>query len=195
MSKRKARLTQAQKEARPKLRQLKKLGLFKGRVTRPSRHGIKQTGVFANVLAKKAAVVKIPKGKRKEYSQAFKVRGGKVVLPKIEGERYRYDKKAGAIVSVRRQHGETIKKTVLPRELTNVGDVPLGTNKFYVLPLGQHFHIREKTMEAIRAFLFEYETRYKRRYKDWQKYVVVEEIQGGGESDYGQRARRGGRAA
>lgn len=191
MSTKKPRLTQAQKAARPKLARLKKLGLFKGRVHRPSRHGIKQTGVFAQVLSKKAAVVSVPRSKLKQYSEAFTVRGGKVVLPKIEGERYHYDKKAGAIVSTRTQHGQRIRKTVLPvPSVANLGDVPLGPNRYYVLPLGQNFHVREKTMKAIKAFVFEYEQRYKRRYRNWQKYVVIEEIIGGDSGDYGERVRR-----
>src|ERR1019366_9186741 len=99
MATRKPRLTQAQKAARPKLAKLKKLGLFRGNVSRPSRHGVKQTGVFAQVLAKRAAIVTVPRPRApkvgpkapdrlKQYAGAFKVRGRRVVLPKIEGERY-----------------------------------------------------------------------------------------------------------
>ena len=93
--------------------------------------GSKQTGVFSQVLAKRAAVVTVPRGKRKQYAEAFKVRGNKVVLPKIEGERYHYDKKAGTIVSTRTQHGQRIRKTVLPvPSIADLGDVPLGPNLY-----------------------------------------------------------------
>lgn len=137
----------------------------------------------------------MPAKERAKYKGVFKVRGNKVVLPKIEGERYHYDKKKGAITSIRKQHGQTIRKTVLPTpSVADLGDIPLGPNLYYVLPLGQNFHVREKTMAAIKAFVFEYEQRYKRSYKTWQKYVTVEEVIGGeGAEGERLRARRGGK--
>lgn len=178
MSKRKSALTQAQKAAVAKLAKLHRKGFFKGNVRRPTRYGIRQTRVFANVIADKAAVVKVPRGKAKEYKDAFKVKGGKVVIPKIEGERVRYNKKTGMIESTRFQHGERIKKQIIPTTIDKATEFKLGKNQYYVLPLGQHFHIREKSMAAIAAFIYEYEMKYGRAYKNWQKYVVIETLEG-----------------
>jgi len=176
MASRKKPLTQRQRSAIPKLRKLKKRGLFKGRVRRPSRYGIKQTGVFGNVLADRAAVVKVPRSKLKDYKGAFTVRAGRVIIPRAKGEKVFFNPKSAQVESVRRESGKKIRSQYRPVDMNQLDTLPLGPGLFYVLPLGSHFHYRAKTLGDIKKFVFEYEAKYRRSYKNWQRYVRIEEI-------------------
>lgn len=173
MPTKKRRLSQAQKAAIPKLRELKKLGLFGGRVRAPSKYGVSQTKKFSDVLTGKAAVVTAPPKAVREYRAAgrFKVKGRKIVVPKEKGERVKYDKKLGAISSTRETYGQRV-KTVKPPRGGETMKAPRGKRKVYVIPIGPR-RFRFTSRAELEKFMRPYE-QGTRPYEKWREYVEIE---------------------
>lgn len=176
MPSKKPRLTQAQKAASSDLAKLKKLGLFKGNVRRPSRYAVKKSKDYQDVLKGKAAIVTAPKTTiAREYKQQFKTYGKKIIIPKAKNERWKFDKKEQAITSTRRAYGAKIKATIKPGEAKRVASagVPKGKKIRYVIPFNRGAlgtdYLRFDDWDSLAKFMAEYE-----RYKDWQQYVQYE---------------------
>jgi len=118
MATKKRDLTQAAKKAaeakfKKDHAKLYKAGLVKkpAREQKMTRHA---KGVHARLndfLAGKAQVVSVPRGKAKEYKEKFPTVGNKVVVPiGRKGERARYNKKEGEIISTRREGGIRVQR-------------------------------------------------------------------------------------
>src|SRR5258708_29317702 len=108
MASKKPRLTQAQKRASGTLFKLKRLGVFKGETKRPSRYGVKVARQLDYVAKGRAAVVTVPRGVATDYKQQYRVRYGKVIVPKAAGERVRFSKAQREITSTRKFQGKDI---------------------------------------------------------------------------------------
>lgn len=181
MSKRKPPLTQAQKDAIPKLAKLKEKGLFKGNARRPSKYGVKQTKVFGDVISGKATVVKVSFKDARKYKDAFRVKGTRVVVNKDKDETVRYNRKTGEIVSIRKQYGKRIRKRILPTKPEKLDQLPKAKKgRYYTIPFYRGSSVERFTFESIdelRKFMSGYEDRW----PNWEKYVEVEEIASGSE--------------
>lgn len=108
---------------RADLARLKKLGLYRGNARKnPTRYGKSLIKKYADVLAGKAAVVKAPskaaaRAYRDEGSKApgtVRVSGDRIVVPKLRGEKLRYDKKRKEVIGYWKDKatGKTYKKHV-----------------------------------------------------------------------------------
>lgn len=164
------------KKAKSDLARLKKLGLYKGDARKqPTRYALRQIKEYKDVLDKRAKVVTVPKRKHaREYTEVFRTKYRKVVIPARSGEKFFYNKKSGEIFSYNREYGHRIKRIFPKHRVTadNVKDLPKGKNIRFAIPIGKPGH-RERflTFEDLAQFMGSYE-----RYKDWQKYVEIEEI-------------------
>lgn len=177
MATKKPRLTQAQKFAIPKLRELKRKGLFAGNVRRPSKYGMKQARVYDDVISGRASVISVPSHKKaSSYKGAFRVKGNKVVVPKEKGETVRYDKKRGVITGVREAYGKRIRKDITPQKAGSVWDLPAERKgQLYTIPFRQGTGIVRFTF-STRSELAKFMSGYNDRWPNWINYVEIESV-------------------
>ncbi len=164
------------KKAKSDLAKLKKLGLYKGDARKaPTDYAQRQIRKYSDVLEGRAKVVTVPKRSvAREYTQVFRTKYRKVIIPARRGEKFFYNKKSGEVFSYNREYGHRIKRIFPKHRVTadNVKNLPQGKNIRFAIPIGKPGH-RERflTYEDLAQFMGAYE-----RYKDWQKYVEIEEI-------------------
>lgn len=167
-------------QAQKSLSTLKKLGLFKGRVRNPSRHGLAQIKKFAGVLKGDVAVLSVPPKVARDYREQYRVKYNKVLIPKAKGERVRYSKRKQEITSSREFAGKRITARK-PRAVKSPYDLPRGPNIRYAVPLaGGAMRLRWDDFDQLVKDMTEYEqgrrNKYGARYAEWWKYVEIETI-------------------
>lgn len=140
------------------------------------------------VLAGKATTVQAPDvatARRLRKALGLKGSGKTLIIPKEKGERYKYQKSTGEIVSERPGYvkGEKIRKTLgsgFPME------PPSNSNKrlYYTIPERTRGSrkLKRTTFGSFNEMLF-YMSKYDIRFEDVEDRIEVEEITRGGRSD------------
>lgn len=142
--------------------------------TRYMKHRVKE---FDDVLQGKAKVVHTKtRAQAKDFGDLRHV-GKSVVVPVVnKTERVRFNAKTGEITSSARENGKRLKKTIRARniDLYNIKTYPRGDNIRYRMPFGGGGSYQQfDTPEDLFAFMFQYESKPKNPYRDWQKYVQI----------------------
>jgi len=170
---------------------LKSLGLVSKRVDarsqKPTRYMREQVKKFGDVLEGRAKVVHVPRKVAKEYSEAYRAKSGRVVVPAEKGETLFYDKKNNRVVATRKGYEP---KQRLRREFLKSGEItmPLPEGYAYVIPLGSGEQ-RFDTWEDAVLFMTPYETArpnggaYRGALGDWRKYLIIERLEDGETED------------
>ncbi len=178
----KAKLKAERAQVRRSLAILKSKGLYK-----PAKPGVKPTryakslvNKYRDVIEGRAAVVKVSdKQARREYRDAFRVRGDKVVVPtQTVTQTVRYSKKDKTIYRYASLEGGSVKyKFKALKAINNIDDLPdLKTGQFYALPFRNGSTIRYENVaskEELRALIAEYAGRVKNPYRQAIKYVQL----------------------
>ena len=172
------RKSQAKFERRA-LKKLRVLGLYTGKIDlrkTPTPYQRKQITKFSDVVAGKAAVVE-PKNP-KSYAGLFTVKGDKVVIPKRKGEKIKVTPK-GAIITERKIGKRTVRARF--RKTERAEQIRREHKAMYAVPFirgrdknGRPVleYKRFPNWTTLQKFMKGYD------YKGWQKYVVVETIDG-----------------
>lgn len=149
---------------------------------------IRRIEKYRSVLSGKATTVKAPDletARRLRKSLGLKGSGTALVIPREKGERYKYQKSTGEVVSERPGYnkGEKIKKTLgagFPAE------PPSGSNRrlYYTIPERTRgaSKLKRKTFGTFNEMLF-YMSKYDIRFEDIEDRIEVEEITRGGRAD------------
>lgn len=176
------RLTGSQaKEFRSAVAKLKAQGLVSKRIDarsqKPTRYMQGQVKKYQDVLEGKAKAVKLPKrSDAKAYAETLRTKGRTVVVPvSSKTERVQYDKKSGEIYSNVQENGMKFRKTLRTRQLDiyDINTYPRGDNIKYRMPFGNGARFTFDTPEDLFAFMFQYESKPKNPFRDWQKYVEI----------------------
>ncbi len=181
------KLTSSQlKQFRSDVAKLKKKGLVSGRVDarsqKPTRYMLEQVKKYDDVLKGKSTVVSTKKRKKaKEYSDRFKTKFDKVVVPKEPGERIRYSKKDDTIIGTSVRDGKKIRKRYSKGELEDLEKLPPGYIYRIQFGGGQIFSFDDKT--DLIEFMHPYEVNPKNPFRNWKKYVEVVSVTGDGDDD------------
>lgn len=183
MSKRKFDQTQAQRrEFQKNLSVLKAKGLVSSKVDvrtqKPTRHMKAQIRKFEGVISGRDAVVKVPRGKAKDFDGKFDRKGNAVVVPKPQlGGTARYSKKAGDIVSSAKIPGGKIVSEYRRYSLDELRKLEGPNVSFSVaVPRGTYNEVWRKRTVAELASLFEDGSF--RNFSGWARYVNVERYTG-----------------
>lgn len=132
---------------------------------------------YAGVLAGRDKIVKAPDQKSAaKFKRIFKVKKDKIIVPVEKGEKPKFDKASGNIISKRIEYGRERTK-IISAETPSRDTVPKGRNKRYVLPLMRGRKITRfsfLTFEELEDFV--YKTTLGRSFTNWAEYVEVEEI-------------------
>lgn len=160
------------------------LGLFNGNTKRPTRHGLKVARELRFAAEGRAAVVDMPPSIAREYKGQYRVKGRKVIVPKAPGERVRFNKTRKEITSSRKFGGKIITARK-PRAVNSPYDLPRGPNIRYAVPFGGgRVRIRWDSFDQLLKDMEKYETS-KNAYKNWWRYVEIEEISDDDSDDEG----------
>lgn len=163
---------------------LKSLGLVSKRVDarsqKPTRYMREQVKKFGDVLEGRAKVIHVPHKVAKEYSEAYRAKRNRIVVPAEKGETLFYDKKNQRVVATRKGYEP---KQRLRREFLKSGEItmPLPEGYAYVIPLGNGEQ-RFDTWEDAVLFMTPYETArpgggaYRGALGDWRKYLIIERL-------------------
>lgn len=147
------------------------------RTVQPTSHMTKQIKKFQNVLTGKATVVRAGSRKQaKEYSQQFPTKFKSIVITKEANEKIRMNTKTGEISSYRNQFGKRIKKIYSKRKIENLNQLPTGPNVNYTVPFKRGPNRVERYTFPDLKTLKEFMEGYGDKYKDWMKYVEIEQI-------------------
>jgi len=137
----------------------------------------RQIKEFSDVLQGRAKPVHVPRAIAQEYSEAYRRKGTRVVVPTEPGEAVFYDKKSKRVVATRKGYepGQRLR-----REFVKTGEIeqPLPPGYAYVIPLGNGEQRFDTWADAV-VFMTPYETgphRYYGALGDWKKYLIVEHI-------------------
>lgn len=184
------------KDFRKKVSILKRLGLVSNKIDARSQKSTRymrdQVEIrFAKVLSGHEIAVKVPRRKdAKRFASGFDTKGKIVIVPnnKHNISKPRFSKKTGQIVATRKEYGKLIKSFYEPFSADDLSNLPRGKNVTYSIPLGHGFY-RNDDLEQFIAFMTQYESggHNHHAYKDWRKYVTVEEVDhndNGEESDF-----------
>ncbi len=174
--------SQAKKDRRA-LKILRSAGLIhKADLRRPPTPAAKRAiRKYKNVIEGRAKVVR-PKNPR-TYKNVFKVAGKNVIVPKGKGQRIGIDK-AGKI-TIKRMLGKGKKKRTSSGRMTPAKKVrrpKAGERVAYAIPFnsgGRVTWFRFATYDALKKFLAEYESKYRRGYKHADDYILVEHLRSG----------------
>lgn len=167
------------KKFRHDVARLKSLGLVSKRVDarkqRETKYMKSQVRKFSDVLEGRAQVVKAPRSVVKQYSDAYRTKGGRVVVPTEKNEKAFYSTKTQRIAASRPGYsdGERIIK-----EFTKQGDeIPrLPPGHVFTIPLGSGYQSFDTFSDAV-LFMAPYESgphKYSGKLGDWRKYLVIE---------------------
>ena len=167
------------------LRKLKEKGLYSGDLRRkPTGYGHKVRNKFKDVLEGKAAVVSAPSRKEaRAFSDTFKVKRNKIVVPKQKGDRVRYNSKSGAIEASRKAFGKRIKITVVSSRKGTWHELPSEKKgRFYRIPFGSGgIAYTFDSRAELAKFMEPYEQKAFNPYRDWCQYVEVLDVHDEGE--------------
>lgn len=133
---------------------------------------------YADVLAGKAAVVRIPKSEKKRFKGIFPVVGDTIIVPKVKGERnVRYDPKAGEVVSKVKRGKRTYNKVIF-RDLDKLKEPSGDRQRYFSVPFkrgkGRKGKIDYQTYDSLNELKLFMNTYVEDgRYKDWARYVQI----------------------
>ncbi len=159
---------------------LKAKGLTSPRVDarrqRPTRHMLEKVRTYGDVLAGKAKVVHTKtRAQAKEFGDLRHV-GKSVVVPVVnKTEQVRYNPRTGEIVSMARENGRRIRKTIRAKalDLYDIKTYPRGKSMRYRMPFASGFYMQFDTPEDLFAEMFKYETKSHNPYRNWQQFVQI----------------------
>lgn len=149
---------------------------------------VKAIEKYRSILAGKATTVKAPDlatARRLRKTLGLKGSGKTLIIPKEKGERYKFQKSTGEIISERPGYskGEKIKKTLgsgFPAEPS------AGSNRrlYYTIPERTRgaSKLKRKTFGTFNEMLY-YMSKYDIRFEDIEDRIEVEEITRGGRAD------------
>jgi hypothetical protein len=149
---------------------------------------IRRIEKYKSVIAGHAAAVQAPDlatARRLRKTLGLQGTGKTVVIPKEKGERYKYQKSTGEIVSERKGYnpGEKIKKTISKQFPSKP---PPGSDKrlYYTIPERTRGagKLKRRTFGTFDEMLY-YMSKYDVRFEDIEDHIEIEEIQKGGRSD------------
>lgn len=149
---------------------------------------IRRIEKYKSVIAGNAAAVQAPDlatARRLRKTLGLKGTGKTLVIPKEKGERYRYQKSTGEIVSERKGYnpGEKIKKTL---SQSFPSQPPPGSNKrlYYTIPERTRGagKLKRRTFGTFDEMLY-YISKYDVRFEDIEDRIEIEEITRGGDVD------------
>jgi hypothetical protein len=136
-SKARARAQSLAKTQREYRARLKSLGLFGKKTDLRKRVSTRQKNIivkFMDVLKGRASVITVPKSKTKRFRKAGRrVVGDHVVIRKSKGERVRYDKASGEIVTKRKEGKVKVTRHIAKNDIANSKASP-GMKGRFVLP-------------------------------------------------------------
>lgn len=164
------------KTAKRELARLKKFGLYRGSARKqPTRYARDLLKKYQDVLRGQAAVVTAPRQKNaREYREVYRTKFRKVVIPTKPGTKFYYNRKTGEIFSYSQQYGHTL-RTLFPKHPLTEAEARKYAgrkNVRFVIPIGPPGHRERFTGYAdLAQFMNGYKT-----YKNWQRYVEIEEI-------------------
>lgn len=170
------------KSERRALRKLRDLGIIKRVDLRklPTRKQRRLIRKYDAVVKGRAVVLK-PKNP-KSYRNVFKVSGKNVIVPRAKGDRWRLNK-AGKITRSRKTAGRSSTATMEPASNVRRPSKGKAPRVAYAIPFGRSGGgvewYRFPTYDALKKFLAEYESKYRRKYKNADDYILVEELQRG----------------
>ena len=171
------------KEYRHNLAMLKRKGLVSDKINaakhKPTDYMLRQIRKYKPVLEGKAAVVKVSKEDAKKFSDDFAVKNRRVVVPKAEGEKVRYSKKTGQITGTRTQYGQKIKRRRLKIKTNEDIRRLEGKGIRFAIHFAGGTVYRFSFADGdngIITFMETYEQRERNPFKNWHKYVEVEEV-------------------
>ena len=171
------------KKLRHDLRRLKEKGLYSGDLRRkPTAYGHKVRNKYLDVLEGKAAVITAPSRKEARlFSDTFKVKRDKIVVPKQKGENVRYNPDTGEITATRRAFGKRIHIVkVASRRGSWHSLPPEKKGRFYRMPFGTGGMAYTFDSRAeLAKFMEPYEQKSYKPYLNWQNYVEVIEVEPG----------------
>lgn len=168
------------KKAKSDLSRLKKLGLYKGDARKqPTRYAKEQISKFRDVLEKRAKVVTVPKRKHaREYTEVFRTKFRKVVVPTRSGEKFYYNKKSGEIFSYNKEYGHEIRR-IFPKHPLSAKEaarLAKGKNIRYAIPIGTGGTMRRMRFTDYKELQTYMSSDSLKGYNNWQRYVEIEEI-------------------
>lgn len=164
---------------------LKELGLVSKRVDAKRQKATKymqgQVEQFRDVLTGKAKAVAAPDRKTaKKFSDKFRVKGSKVVIPAGKQERIRYSKTTDEFVASYTTGRKRVTKHYSANRFEDIIKLPQGDNILYRIPLGNHSFTFDNEADLI-AFMHPYETNPRNPYKNWQRYleiITIDDLEG-----------------
>ncbi|MDE2020199.1 MAG: hypothetical protein KGJ13_07690 [Patescibacteria group bacterium] len=149
---------------------------------------IRKIEKYRPLLRGKATVVVAPDTRtaaRLRKTLGLKGSGKTIVIPKEKGERYRYQKTTGEIVSTRKGYakGETIKKT-LSKGFPAPPEKGSGKRLYYTIPERTRGagRLKRKTFGSFDEMLY-YLSKYEVDFEDIEDRVEVEEVTKGSRKD------------
>lgn len=175
------------KKFRHDVARLKALGLISKRVDarsqRETRYMRGQVKRFADVLEGRAKAVKVPRGVAKEYSEAYRRKGNRIVVPVDKTETVFYSAKSKRVTATRPGYEPG---TRMVKEFLKSGEVrqPLPEGYVYTIPLGGGVRRFDTWDDVIKFMSPNYETgshRYHGALGDWRNYLMVERAE---DADY-----------
>lgn len=172
------RFAQRSKAARAErtkaISRLKRAGLVSGRSNLKSskvRAGLLVK--YRDVIARKAAVVKLPRGLiTKQLKQSFRVSGLNVVIPHKIGERVRIEKSTGLITSTRVFKGQRIKRIIVVNN--RIPKARKGKKMFFSITFSGDRKVRFDSYKKLEEFMNG--DSYVNTFKNWREYLEVDEI-------------------
>ena len=177
----KAHAKQATRETKAQLKELKKQGLYHGDLRKnPTRYAKSLIKKFSEVLGGRAAVVKTGSKAAKEYKEGYQTSRDKVIVPKVAGETFTFNKKTKRIESKYVMPGGERARSVIEPTRGKEPKPPKtksGETVYYSIYFRQGKQIkrmfRTDDFGLLREFMAQYDS-----YKNWVNYVrldIVEE--------------------
>lgn len=142
---------------------------------KPTKAQLNAVGKYQDFLQGKASIIKTTPKTAKGFKGKYRVKGGLIVVPRERGEKIRFDKKSGDIVSTRKEGEHTVKKIRKPVNAT-VRREKNAENVYYIMPFQRGDVVERypfKTWEELEQFMSRGSIR---NYKNWQSFVEVEEL-------------------
>lgn len=173
------KLKQARAQVRKSLAILKAKGLYKPTAPRaaPTRYAKSLITKYADVVAGKAFVVKIPKAASKDVREQYRVRRGRAVVSKDTfTDRARFDRRSGGIVKYKSLKGGGYFK-FQNANVKSIDELPkLKKGQTYAIPFRQGRNIEFQTragLDELIALINSYETRKTREGKEAKGYEDI----------------------
>lgn len=161
-------------------KKLRELGLISKRTNlrkKLTRSQILAINKYSDVLQGTAKIVKAPDKKSAAvFKRIFKVRDEKIIVPVEKGEKPKFDKATGNIVSKRIEYGREREK-IIEAKTPAYDNVPKGKNIRYVLPLVRGRRVTRfsfLTWQELENFV--YQDTLGRSFKNWAEYVEIEKV-------------------